>query len=111
MKRAFIMDAHTGTHVNAPLYMSPDGQAIESIALERLVRPCIVIDLTSVKAAIGADDLHKRRLQKDDCVLPHKALFAVDTIIVEGLRLADVEPGLYQMVAATLRLTSTCSAV
>lgn len=147
------MDAHTGTHVDAPLHMRPGGQTIESIQLDRLVRPCIVIDLTAVEVEIGTDDLRQHRIQKDDFVLlktrnsledafnpefvflgadgarylaqvgvagvgidalgiersqpehaTHKALFAVDAVIIEGLRLADVEPGRYQMVAAPLRL-------
>jgi len=51
------LDVHTGTHIDAPLHMVEHGATIESIGLEKLVRFCRVIDLTSVVGAITAEDL------------------------------------------------------
>lgn len=51
------LDVHTGTHVDAPLHMLPDGATTESLTLERLVRTCKVIDLTHVEGAITAQHL------------------------------------------------------
>lgn len=51
------LDVHTGTHVDAPLHMVPDGATTESIQLEKLVRRCKVLDLTHLDEAIGRSDL------------------------------------------------------
>jgi len=51
------MNVHTGTHVDAPLHMLPDGETIETIALERLCGPARVIDMTHVQGHIAKEDL------------------------------------------------------
>lgn len=51
------MDAHTGTHIDAPLHMLQDGKTIETIKLKQLVGDCRVIDLTEVTGAITRQDL------------------------------------------------------
>lgn len=52
------LDTHTGTHLDAPLHMIPDGQTIETIAVERLIRPAHVLDLTGLtEGGIEADHL------------------------------------------------------
>ena len=147
------LDAHTGTHVDAPLHMIENGDPIEAVSLQQLVRPCRVIDLTHVHDAIHAADLIAAAPQTGDFLLcktsnsqdtafnpefvylaedgarylaeqgiagvgidalgversqpehtTHKTLFAAGAIIIEGLLLADIEPGVYLMVAAPLRL-------
>ncbi|MCY0869700.1 MAG: cyclase family protein [Firmicutes bacterium] len=147
------LDAHTGTHVDAPLHMIPDGATIESITLSRLVRPCRVVDCSSLTACITARDIaaigpqadefllfHTRNSEVDE-FLPefvyiredaarelararvagvgvdglgversqpehptHKVLFAAGVVIIEGLRLHGVVPGVYTLVAAPLSL-------
>lgn len=42
------LDTHTGTHLDAPLHMLPGGRTIESIDVDRLIRPAHVLDLTEV---------------------------------------------------------------
>lgn len=63
------MDAHTGTHVDAPLHMVEGGATIETLSLERLLRPCRVIDLTHVEQAIHAADLRPAQPQKGEFIL------------------------------------------
>lgn len=63
------MDVHTGTHVDAPLHMVPGGDTIETLAIEKLVRKAKVIDLTSSREFISAEDLAGKDIQKDDFVL------------------------------------------
>lgn len=145
------LDAHTGTHVDAPLHMVPGGAAIESLPLSRLASPCRVLDLTAVDDAVHASDLERFHPAAGEFLLlktknsfedgfnfsfiyvaedaaqllaerriaglavdglgveraqsghpTHKALFGANVVIVEGLRLAHVEPGEYLFVAATL---------
>lgn len=150
------LDVHTGTHIDAPLHMVEDGETFESVPLDKLVGPCKVLDLTSVKDAVSKADLEGFGLEKDDFVLfktrnsfeeafdfdfvflakdgaeylaeigirgvgidslgversqeghpTHKTLFANDIIIIEGLRLKEIEQGEYFMVAAPMKLIGT----
>ncbi len=147
------LDMHTGTHVDAPLHFLATGDSIDQLALERLVRPVRVVDLTYVQdkitrgeleglqitpgdflllktknsfvdefdpefvyldhtgaaylaeketAGVGIDALGIERSQADHAT--HKQLLAKGLVIIEGLRLRDVPPGAYFMVAAPLKL-------
>lgn len=147
------LDAHTGTHVDAPLHMVEGGRTVDTLAVEQLVRPCRVIDLTHVASAITAKDLEAAEPQPGDFLLfktrnsfcdefvpdfiylsengadflaqagvsgvgidalgierdqpghpTHKRLFSAGIVVIEGLRLKDVEPDRYLLVAAPLKL-------
>ncbi|MGM7635462.1 cyclase family protein [Bacillus sp. Hm123] len=63
------MDVHTGTHVDAPLHMMNEGATIETIAIEQLVRPCKVIDVTSATEKVTKADLESLSIEKDDFIL------------------------------------------
>ncbi len=63
------LDVHTGTHIDAPLHMIPQGETIESIGLERLVTRCRVLDLTKVTQAISRKDLEAFAIQSGDFLL------------------------------------------
>ncbi|MEX2416053.1 MAG: cyclase family protein [Paenibacillaceae bacterium] len=63
------IDAHTGTHLDAPLHMVEGGAPIESIALERLVGPARVLDLTDVEDSIGREHLEPYGIQRDEWLL------------------------------------------
>ncbi|UED67161.1 MULTISPECIES: cyclase family protein [Brevibacillus] len=57
---------------------------------------------------IGTDALGIERSQEGHPT--HKTLFAAGIVVIEGLRLRDVPPGLYFMVAAPLKLVGTDAA-
>ena len=63
------LDAHVGTHTDAPLHMMNDGATIETIGLERLVGKCKVFDLTHVTGLIEKGDLESLSIEKDDFIL------------------------------------------
>ncbi|RAI04415.1 cyclase [Acuticoccus sediminis] len=46
------IDEHTGTHVDAPLHFSTDGQSVDEIPVANLVAPLVIVDI----AARAADD-------------------------------------------------------
>ncbi|MEM6309532.1 MAG: cyclase family protein [Pseudomonadota bacterium] len=48
------VNEHTGTHVDAPLHFSADGQSVDEIPVENLVVPLCVVDIAA-KAAEDAD--------------------------------------------------------
>lgn len=150
------LDLHTGTHVDAPLHMMNDGETMETIPLERLVRPVKLFDLTHVNDGITKEDIADLPIDKGDFILfktsnsfdeafnfefiyvkedaarylaekgidgvgidslgieraqeghpTHRTLFQNDIIVMEGLRLKDVEAGEYFMVAAPLKVIGT----
>lgn len=48
------VNEHTGTHVDAPLHFSADGQSVDEIPVENLICPLAVIDIAA-RAAEDAD--------------------------------------------------------
>ncbi|SDW48802.1 cyclase family protein [Paenibacillus sp. CF384] len=63
------MNVHSGTHVDAPLHMLKDGEAIETIGLEQLIGHARVVDLTHCEACITRADLEPLHLQRNEWVL------------------------------------------
>lgn len=63
------MDMHTGTHIDAPLHFIYQGQTMDSIPIEKLVRKAKVVDLTHVNDAISPDDLDEEWIKEGDFVL------------------------------------------
>ncbi|MEO3946802.1 cyclase family protein [Gorillibacterium sp. CAU 1737] len=63
------LDAHTGTHIDAPLHMIAEGATIESIPLESLVGPARVLDLTGVQDGISRADLEPFAIQPGEWLL------------------------------------------
>ena len=47
------INEHTGTHVDAPMHFSADGQSVDEIPVENLVAPLAVVD---IRAKAAADD-------------------------------------------------------
>mgnify|MGYP001399894313 CR=1 FL=1 len=143
------INLHTGTHLDAPLHMIPDGYTMEKIDLSKVVTDCKVIDLTDVKDKITGEDLHRFHIIEGDFILlktrnsyedilekdfvyldksgaeylkdlkikgvgidalgiernqpgheTHICLFGSDIVILEGLRLKDIDEGEYLLSAA-----------
>lgn len=63
------LDVHTGTHVDSPLHMLPDGGTMEVIPIDQLVGEARVLDLSHVEDGITAADLEKFNIQPNDFVL------------------------------------------
>jgi arylformamidase len=63
------LDVHTGTHVDSPLHMLPEGGTMQTIPLERLVGPCRVLDLSHVTGGITKTDLEPYNIRTGERVL------------------------------------------
>lgn len=63
------INLHTGTHMDFPLHMLPDGQTSDSLDLTKLIRTVKVFDLTHIKDQINDSDLVPLNIKKDDFVL------------------------------------------
>jgi arylformamidase len=67
---AWRLHAHTGTHVETGLHYVDGRETIDSVAIERLVGPARVLDLTGVEGEeIGPDDLRAAGYQRQERVL------------------------------------------
>ena len=65
------IDAHTGSHVDAPYHILKNGATIEKNFLEKFFGKCIVLDFTKVKDAITKNHLKNLniKINKEDIVL------------------------------------------
>lgn len=63
------LDLHTGTHVDSPLHMINDGDTMETIQIENLVRQVKVIDLTNAEDRITKKDIEGFPIEKNDFIL------------------------------------------
>lgn len=63
------MDVHTGTHIDSPLHMLPEGGTMEVIPLEKLIGEAKVLDLSHVTDGIGAADLENFSIEENDFLL------------------------------------------
>jgi arylformamidase len=152
------LSAHTGTHVDAPVHFVPGGSGVDSMDLNVLVGPALVVHVLTVDAIsaevldslsilsgiervlfrtrnsgwwprheqgfredyvgitqdgaqwlvdhgvrlVGADYLAVARY--DDLIVPHQILLRAGLIVVEGLDLSQIEPGIYQLVCLPLKI-------
>jgi len=51
------LGSHTGTHVDAPRHMSDAGSGVDTVSLDAMIGPAVVIDVGSELRSIGAADL------------------------------------------------------
>ncbi|OYD09166.1 cyclase family protein [Paludifilum halophilum] len=63
------LDVHTGTHVDSPLHMLPEGGTMESLPLEPLTGTARVLDLTGVEGGISAEDLKPHHVKEGEFLL------------------------------------------
>ncbi|WP_078060833.1 cyclase family protein [Desulfotomaculum copahuensis] len=153
LETRLYLDAHTGTHVDAPLHVIPGGPGVESLSPAAFFGPCRVLDLTGVPEKIERRDLMPHGLSAGDFILfqtrnswstdfdfnfvyisaeaaqylaeagvrgvgldalgverdqpgypTHRTLLARNIMVIEGLRLKEVPPGSYFLLAAPLLL-------
>lgn len=146
------LGSHTGTHIDTPAHLHPDGAGALSYSLEQLNGPCEVIDLSHLETVITAADipvtnadrvlLKTRNSQADpdtfadtfvalddsaaeECVKHslkligldalsirkrgtknhvHETLIDNNIIILEGVWLADVPAGRYELLCLPLKV-------
>lgn len=60
---------HTGTHVDAPRHVVPDGAGADRVPLDRLVGPAHVLDLSALDPVITRADLAARTVRHGHIVL------------------------------------------
>src|SRR5687768_1228185 len=150
--------SHTATHVDAAKHFFDDGQTVDHLPLDRLVGPCIVIELDDSVMSVGRKELESHELEGAKRVLiktrnsrilqkqpefvkdytyvapdgaqhlvdlevelvgvdylsveqfrsghhrTHRTLLGDSVVIIEGLALAAVPPGEYQLICLPLKL-------
>jgi len=150
------MSAHTGTHIDAPAHFIQDGSGIDSVSLDTLIGPAVVVHVPGVRE-IGAGELVAANIPPDTRRLllktdngkllgqkqfdrdfsfftaqgaqhiidsgvelvgidylsiaefgsgeaVHQAFLSEGIVIIEGVDLREVTPGLYNMIALPLKI-------
>ena len=127
------LGAHNGTHMDAPLHFIENGQAVDEVPLDVFYGPCRVIsDFDEALAACsceerlllkGSIEITAERAEQiagtglrllgveSQSVAPpgetarvHQILLGAGMILLEGLVLAEVQPGGYTLAAFPLKL-------
>lgn len=147
------INLHTGTHVDYPLHMIPNGATSSTEQLEPLIGSCKVLDCTSIANGIEKEHLQQYDIKPNDFLLlktknsfseeflfdftylsesgakylveqnirgvgtdglgieraqeghpTHKQLLSNGIVIIEGLRLAKIVPGSYQLFCLPLSI-------
>ena len=125
------MSCHAGTHIDAPYHFAETGATIDQVPLQACVGPCIVLPLERLADAAGEERVLLRsgggapavaalealaglRLLGTDAasvddadaaaLAVHHALWHRGVVILEGLDLAGVPDGRYELIALPLRL-------
>lgn len=113
------VNEHTGTHVDAPLHFSADGNAVHEIPVSRLIAPLCVIDIKAraaddVDAQVTPDDIKAWISEHGD--IPDNACVAMNSgwqahVSTDKFRGADSEgtqhyPG-FHVEAATMLMEET----
>jgi arylformamidase len=116
---------HTGTHVDAPLHFLEGGAGTEELRLDVLVGPCEVVDGAGVaervliKGAAALDGAAAQELVDRGVRLvgvdqmsvgdenAHRVLLGAGVVVVEGLDLSGVEPGVYELYCLPLKLVGS----
>ncbi|MDP4158463.1 MAG: cyclase family protein [Bacillota bacterium] len=142
------MNLHTGTHIDSPLHMLQGGEAINKLALEKVVTKCKVLDFSNIEHQINKEHLAQKDIAQGDFILlktknsfldilegefvyldktgaeylrnkevigvgidalgiernqpdheTHKILLGSHIIVLEGLRLKEIEEDEYLLVA------------
>jgi len=63
------LNAHTGTHLDAPSYLFRDGKTVDQIDLHTCAGPAHVIDLTDVDVCIKKEHLDNQDIREADIIL------------------------------------------
>ncbi|TET06131.1 cyclase family protein [Candidatus Dependentiae bacterium] len=63
------LNAHTGTHIDAPSYLFRDGKTVDQIDLYTCIGPANVLDLTNVDGSIKEEHLHAHEIHAGDIIL------------------------------------------
>lgn len=125
----FAMNAHNGTHIDAPFHRLPNGKAIDELSLSACIGECEVIRYDNKKRIAETDakrilfshcdhiDEETARLlvQKEILFLGaeglsigscevHNILLGAEIVVLEGALLRDIPEGRYQLYAAPIKL-------
>src|SRR6266566_1726521 len=120
------MGVHSGTHMDAPLHFFQDGKSIDTMPLEASIGRARVIEIQDTES-IKVAELEQHRIQMGERILfktigvdylsvggyfkdgpeTHRALLGASIWIIEGLNLASVAAGEYELICLPVKLTGS----
>lgn len=92
--RAMLITEHTGTNVDAPRHIIPDGKTLDDLPLDKFMGPAIVLDLRHVEpmAAISAEDIRAAEAKSSTSIQPDDIVLLMTGFDDRGW---EVKPNLY----------------
>lgn len=63
------MNMHTGTHMDSPLHILQNGEPLDRLDLQKVVRNCKVFDFKGVEDRITAEHLAQKNIEQDDFII------------------------------------------
>lgn len=75
---------HVGTHADTPLHVTPGGAASESISLDALSGPAIVLDVSDIEHPITLADVERRLAPWSDSAVAERILLRTGHTIATG---------------------------
>jgi arylformamidase len=61
--------SHTGTHIDAPKHVFPDGDGIDKIPLEKIIGECRVLDFADAEDSVKISDLERHDIKAEERIL------------------------------------------
>src|SRR5450759_2761713 len=92
---------HTGTHVDAPSHFIDGAGSVESVSLDALIGPALVVDARDVAEEIGVRLVGIYYLSVGEPET-HRELLSHGVVLLEGLDLREIEAGRYRLICLPL---------
>lgn len=75
---------HVGTHADTPLHVTPGGAASESLSLDALSGPTVVLDVSDLRGEIALADIERRLAPWTTSDVPERILLRTGRTIATG---------------------------
>lgn len=127
--RSIAMNTHAGTHMDAPAHFIQGGRGADAVALEDLMGPAVVLSRFGaavpdgsvrvlakeghlslaeaealVRAGVRVIGTAKDSVEEDPGYVVHRLLLQAEVVILENLKLGEVEPGRYHLIALPMKI-------
>ncbi|MBI2022277.1 cyclase family protein [Candidatus Daviesbacteria bacterium] len=66
---SIVMGSHSGTHIDAPSHIFPNGKTLDQIDLNVLIGSCRVLDFSHSQGSVTAEELKKKNINSKERIL------------------------------------------
>jgi arylformamidase len=91
-KRIFMMDEHTGTHVDAPFHFDPDGPTVEKVPVDRFMGAAKLLDVSDRKPSENVTRAMIEEAMSEQSV----AVYQGDIVLIRTTKVRWGSPGYFE---------------